>query len=117
KSKFDRDNNLAPGEVKTEVGADNKPRLPLVKITDVIGRDVRNQQKEDFGKIEDLAIDVGNRDKIVFAVLSTGGFLGMGEKLVALPFNLVNLNRADKAVVVRLDRDKIKNAPTFERKD
>jgi hypothetical protein len=85
-------------------------------MTDTMGRDVRTANREDVGKIEDLCVDVG-KDKVVFAMISTGGIQGMGDKLIAVPLPAINLHRADHAVVVRVDRNKIKTAPSFDRKD
>lgn len=45
----------------------------------VIGSKVVNAQNEDLGKIEDLVLGAG-AGRIAYAVLSFGGFLGMGEK-------------------------------------
>ena len=52
----------------------------------VIGSKVVNAQNEDIGKIEDLVLDAG-AGRIAYAVLSFGGFLGMGEKYFAIPWN------------------------------
>ena len=57
---------------------------PNVLAADTLtGDNVVNHQKEDLGKIEHLMIDLAN-GRIAYAVLSFGGFLGMGDKL--LPF-------------------------------
>ena len=50
----------------------------------VIGSKVVNAQNEDLGKIEDLVIDAG-AGRIAYAVLSFGGFLGMGDNYFAIP--------------------------------
>jgi sporulation protein YlmC with PRC-barrel domain len=50
------------------------------------GDTVVNRQKEDLGKIEHLMIDV-QTGRVAYAVLSFGGFLGMGDKLFAIPWS------------------------------
>ena len=50
------------------------------------GDKVVNRQKEDLGTIEHLMIDV-EKGRIAYAVLSFGGFLGMGDKLFAIPWS------------------------------
>ena len=53
------------------------------------GDQVVNRAGEDLGQIEDFMIDLEN-GRIAYAVLSFGGFLGMGDKLFAIPWKLLN---------------------------
>lgn len=76
--------------------------------------DVRNSQGEDLGKIKDFMIDVED-GRIVYAVLDFGGFLGMGGKLFAVPFQAMTLNRVDKCYILDADKERLKNAPGFEK--
>ncbi len=55
-----------------------------MSVSTLKGHDVVNPAKEGLGKIEDLMIDLEN-DRISYAVLSFGGFLGMGNKWFAIP--------------------------------
>ena len=50
------------------------------------GDAVVNREKEDLGKIEHLMIDV-ETGRVAYAVLSFGGFLGIGDKLFAIPWS------------------------------
>ena len=60
-------------------------REPRVLAADtLVGDKVVNLQMEDLGKIEHLMIDL-ERGRIAYAVLSFGGFLGMGDQLFAIP--------------------------------
>ena len=61
----------------------------------VIGSKVVNAQNEDLGKIEDLVVDAG-AGRIAYAVLSFGGFLGMGDKYFAIPWNAFHFNLTEK---------------------
>ena len=66
------------------------------RASKVIGSSVVNDAKETIGEIEDLLV---SRDgKQPFAVLSIGGFLGMGTRLVVVPYD--SLTFADKQVVL-----------------
>ena len=56
----------------------------------IIGRDVKNRQDESLGKIKDVMIDLSN-GSIVYAVLSFGGTLGVGDKLFAVPWNSLKM--------------------------
>ena len=55
------------------------------RTSKVVGSTVVNEANEVVGTIDDLIVTPG--DKVPFAVLSVGGFLGMGTKYVAVPYN------------------------------
>lgn len=59
----------------------------------VIGSTVYNQANESVGSIDDLIIEPTNR--VVYAIVSVGGFLGVGDRLVAVPFDSINFRRED----------------------
>src|ERR1035438_6842186 len=54
------------------------------KASDLIGMEVKNNQNEKLGKVNDLALDVES-GRIVYVILSTGGFIGIGDTLHAVP--------------------------------
>jgi hypothetical protein len=80
----------------------------------VIGSKVVNAQNEDLGKIEDLVLDAG-AGRIAYAVLSFGGFLGMGEKFFAIPWNALRFNLTENRAVLNLDKKQLENAPGFDK--
>ena len=80
----------------------------------VIGSRVVNGQNEDLGKIEDLVLDVG-AGRIAYAVLSFGGFLGMGEKYFAIPWNAFHFNLKENRAVLNVDKKKLESAPGFDK--
>lgn len=55
------------------------------RASKLIGSAAYNDQNEKIGSVDDLIVKDGNR--IVMAIVSVGGFLGMGNKLVAVPFD------------------------------
>ena len=61
----------------------------------VIGSKVVNQQGEDLGTIEDIVVDV-DVGRIAYAVLSFGGFLGMGDKYFAIPWEAFRFDVTDR---------------------
>ena len=78
----------------TDAMAINWTRLIAVLAADTLtGDKVVNRQKEDLGKIEHLMIDL-ETGRIAYAVLSFGGFLGMGDKLFAIPWSALALRRS-----------------------
>ena len=80
----------------------------------VIGSSVVNTQNEDLGKIEDLVLDAG-AGRIAYAVLSFGGFLGMGEKYFAIPWNAFHFNLKENHAVLNVDKKLLENAPGFDK--
>ncbi len=86
-----------------------------MRASQLIGKNVENAQGENLGEIKDLIIDVNN-ERVFYAVLEFGGFLGMGEKLFAYPVRAFKHtgNSMDK-LVLNVDKDKLKAAPGFAR--
>jgi sporulation protein YlmC with PRC-barrel domain len=78
------------------------------------GDRVRNPAGEDLGKIEEIMIDIPT-GRVAYAVLSFGGFLGMGNKLFAVPWQALTVNERDRVVVLNADRQRLENAPGFDK--
>jgi hyperosmotically inducible periplasmic protein len=83
------------------------------KASDLIGMTVKNYQNEKLGKVEDLAVDVES-GRIVQVILSTGGFLGLGDTLTAVPPGALHHDVANKVLHLDADLAKLKAAPKFE---
>ncbi len=83
------------------------------KASDVIGMTVKNYQNETLGKVEDLAVDVES-GRIVQVIVSTGGFLGIGDSLTAVPPGALHHDVAQKVLHLDANKDTLKDAPTFE---
>ena len=80
----------------------------------VIGSNVVNSQNEDLGKIEDVVLDAAS-GRIAYAVLSFGGFLGMGDKYFAIPWNAINFDVSEGHAVLNVDKELLANAPGFDK--
>jgi hypothetical protein len=84
------------------------------RISKLIGSAVYNDQNEKIGSLDDLIMKDGNR--IVMGVISVGGFLGMGNKLVAVPYDQLHLE-ADKdqtkITMPGASKDALNAMPTF----
>ena len=78
------------------------------------GDKVVNLRGEDLGNIEDLMIDL-ERGRIAYAVLSFGGFLGMGDKLFAIPWEALTVDTKEKRLVLNVDKELLKRAPGFDK--
>src|SRR5580692_3072304 len=83
------------------------------KASDIIGMTVKNYQDEKLGKVKDLAVDVES-GRIVQVIISTGGFLGMGDTLTAVPPCALHHDVANKVIHLDASKEKLKAAPKFD---
>jgi sporulation protein YlmC with PRC-barrel domain len=91
--------------------------IPLFLTAKKINGDkVINMAGEHLGKIEDLMIDLEN-GRVAYAVLSFGGFLGMGNKLFAIPWRAIELKLYEHTLIITLNVDKevLKKAEGFDK--
>lgn len=84
------------------------------KATDLMGKKVTNDANEDLGKLEDIVVDA-NSGRILYGVLSFGGFLGMGDKLFAIPWQSLNLSGDYKQFTLNVAKDRLKSAEGFDK--
>lgn len=80
------------------------------------GDEVINSAGEDLGEIEEVMIDVDS-GSVAYAVLSFGGFLGMGEKLFAIPWAALHLDQERECFQLNVDAERLENAPGFDEDD
>ena len=66
---------------------------------------VVNAAGENLGLIEDYMIDLNN-GRIAYCVLSFGGFLGMGDKLFAVPWSALTLDKENKRFVLNVNKER-----------
>lgn len=75
---------------------------------------VVNRAGENLGNMEDYMIDLAT-GRIAYCVLSFGGFLGMGDKLFAVPWNALTLDTENKCFILDASKEYLKNAPGFDK--
>src|SRR5437868_14597615 len=78
------------------------------------GHRVENEAGEDLGKIDDLVLD-DQSGRVLYAILSFGGFLGMRNRLVAVPWKRLRLKGNHKIFILNIDKETLRNAPSFEK--
>jgi hypothetical protein len=78
----------------------------------LLGSTVKNPQGKELGSIKDLVISPED-NRVVYAVLSFGGVLGLGEKAVALPLSVLKPAAEAKTFVVEMDPERLRTAPEF----
>ena len=112
---------LIAGIVTPSFAADLTPQpVSQVNVTQLadgfrssklVGAPVVNDTNQSIGKIDDLL--VGRSDKVLYAVLSVGGFLGVGSKLVAVPYASLQIGAKD-VVLPGGNKDQLKALPEFK---
>jgi sporulation protein YlmC with PRC-barrel domain len=85
----------------------------LISADKVEGTTVMNPAGEKLGSIEDVMIDKRS-GKVAYAVMSFGGFLGIGDKHHPLPWSMLTYDTNLNGYVVNLDKRVLENAPTYE---
>jgi hypothetical protein len=83
---------------------------------DIIGTRIKNAQGKDIGEIDRLLIDPQS-GKVSHVVVGLGGFLGVGEKKVVVPWSELKMGAGQegKKPVIMMDQGKLENAPRYER--
>lgn len=90
---------------------DDFPRV--LSASTIIGDKVLNTAGEHLGNIKELMIDLDG-GLIAYAVLSFGGFLGMGDKLFAIPWEALTVDTDNHSLILEIDKEVLKNAPGFD---
>jgi hypothetical protein len=89
------------------------PEAVLLRSKALFEYRVKSPQGEDLGKLEEVIIDM-EVDRVAYAVLSFGGFLGLGNKWVPVPWDAIALRPDEKVLLLNIDKDKLQKAPNFE---
>jgi sporulation protein YlmC with PRC-barrel domain len=114
---------LAQYPISPELGQSADLRQPMVrpqanhlngaaKASDLIGMTVKNYQGEKLGKVNNLDVDVES-GRIIQVIVSSGGFIGMGDTLRAVPPGALHHDVAQKVLHLNASQEKFKAAPRF----
>ena len=79
----------------------------------VIGKLVKTPDGKDLGKIKDVVINWRSGGYIEYAVLSFGGFFGLGDEYVAVPWEALTLGNTKEHFVLNMKKEHLKDAPGF----
>jgi sporulation protein YlmC with PRC-barrel domain len=86
----------------------------IFRASPLLGSRVKNMAGEDLGTLEEFMIDI-EEGRIVYAVLSFGGFLGVGNKLFAIPWKALMLKPQENLFILDVDKERLEDAPGFNR--
>lgn len=82
--------------------------------TSIQGTNVVNLRGESLGEIQDLMIDPES-GRVIYAVLDFGGFLGIGDKLFAVPMQAFTIDRENERFTLNVTKERLENAPGFDK--
>ncbi|XUW92936.1 PRC-barrel domain-containing protein [Burkholderia sp. M6-3] len=85
------------------------------RASKLAGADVFNKNKDTIGTVDDLIVSPGG-DRRTYAILSVGGFLGLGKHLVAVPFNDLQINNR-RVVLPEATKKSLEALPEFKYAD
>jgi len=105
---------VAAGGVAFQTSTARADHTTPNKASEIIGMEVRNTENEKLGKVEDLIVDLGS-GHVSYAILSMGGVLGIGDKLVVVPANQFSYAMSEKKLTLNTSKEVLQNAPRFEK--
>lgn len=103
------------GEAKTEEMAqtDKAATIPGgLEAEEIVGRDVVNKNGDEVGQVEALVIQPDKGD--VHAVVSVGGFLGMGDRDVAIPLKEMEFGEENVTLMSQQTKEELEAMPEYE---
>ena len=98
----------------TVIVADAKDKSGVLKASELIGMKVQGSDGKKLGKIRDLVIAPDGA--VRYAVLDFGGFLGIGDKYFAVPWDVLQRTKNGKKIALDMTKRDLKNAPGFDKK-
>ena len=98
------------GDVRDASG----PGPQLMTADTLEGDKVMNLADDTLGEISDIMLDV-SRGRIAYAVMKSGGFLGMGAKMFAIPWSALTLDTERHCFVLDADKQTFADAPGFDK--
>jgi len=87
--------------------------LKYLTASSIIGDKVHNENDEHLGEIKDIMIDVVT-GRIDYFIIKFGGFIGIGIKYFAIPFNQVRVDPERRLFIFRQGREVLEKAPGFD---
>jgi sporulation protein YlmC with PRC-barrel domain len=100
--------------MSSQAMAINNSTRRVLSASTITGDKVRNRAGEDLGTIEEIMLDVTSGE-VAYAVISFGGFLGLGDKLFAVPWSSLESNAEAHEFLLDVDKHTLENAPGFDK--
>lgn len=106
------DSTMMTMEQRRETAVPFGDRKSAMSANDLIGSDIYGSDNASIGEIDDIVVPPGNQP--AFALVSYGGFLGMGEDQAAVPVSAIRVS-PDNYVFVPMTQEQLQAAPTLRR--
>jgi len=90
------------------------PGPRLMTASTLEGDDIVNRQGDKLGELEEVMLDV-TTGRIAYAVMSAGGFLGMGDKQFAVPWSALTMDPENHCFILDADKERLERAPGFDK--
>lgn len=93
-----------------------KGRIPtLLGAKNFLGDEVYNRREDRLGTLKEFMLDL-HSGRICYAVMSSGGFMGMGEKLFAIPWRALTHDAENACFVLDIAEERLMNSPGFDKR-
>jgi sporulation protein YlmC with PRC-barrel domain len=96
------------------LAADNLQTQDELRTSKIVGAEVYNDANENIGSVEDIVLKAdGSMDEVV---LSVGGFIGIGDKYVAVPYSDLKISRGGNGlkITTKATKDSLKSLPDYQ---
>jgi sporulation protein YlmC with PRC-barrel domain len=87
---------------------------PVLAVNSICGTLVHDRSGEQLGRIQELMVDAAE-GCIVYAVITFGGLLGVGEKLFGVPWRHLDIDAETRIVTVNAEREQLEAAPGLDK--
>ncbi len=84
------------------------------RVNNIVGKKVISQKGEDLGTVNDLVLN--EKGCLDYLILGHGGLLGIGDRLIPIPWKAVKTGSQADTVIVEIDKEQLTKAPSFESK-
>jgi sporulation protein YlmC with PRC-barrel domain len=107
-------NELDNSTGKNHAGSHANRPVRILTASSIIGDKVYNTTGDDLGKIMDIMLNV-DKGNIEYVIIAFGGFMGMGRKYFAVPFEALDLDVDQQAFIFDQNKDSFENEPGFDK--
>lgn len=109
-------NMLIRDSDRIQTDSSGEGRIPtLFGARTFLGDEVYNRREDRLGTLKEFMLDL-HSGRICYAVMSSGGFLGIGEKLFAIPWRALTLDTENVCFVLDIAEERLMNSPGFDKR-
>lgn len=88
--------------------------INAMSASTLTGDQVRSPEGDKLGHLEEIVIDL-EAGRVAYAVLASGGYLGLGDKYFAVPWEMLTVDTENKEVIADLSKEVLEQAPGFDK--